>query len=329
MGARSVGDSGTAKMAVTLTDAGMPGLFTVADQASIDNQKAFFRGLRAELVLLTLAAVVGLFSAFDRPALTLASITYAGFTIPPLGVIELAAGALILIAFAIRIYRFIQKYDNEWYEARAAAESAKSLAWRYAMGGRPFPKNPAGDDDTTEAAARTLLLLRLEETLTDVANELSKRSFTASEQITPAMQTLRAAPLDQRQAAYRQSRIDDQAGWYGRKSEWNRQRALAWHWAMLAVEFAGAAGSVALAVHWLPFSPQGVVAAVAGAIISWTQSKRYNDLYASYRVSAAELTAIGQGIASKKTEPDWAAFVDEAEEACSREHRLWRATRDE
>lgn len=323
MSAVSVGGQGASESSLTLTDGDMPKLFRVADKAAMRMQAAFFRWLRAELVLLTLAAAVVVFSAFGQPALMAPSFTIAGFTIPPLGIVELVSALFIALALGIRIYRYIKHFETEWYEARAAAESAKSVAWRYAVGGRPFP---LGGD---EAAMNTLLLRRLDETLTDVAHELSQSNFTPDEQITPGMKRLRAASLPDREAAYRKGRIQDQVTWYGDKSEWNRQRGLLWHWVMIIVEVLGAAGSVALAIHWLPFSPQGVVAAVVGAIISWTQSKRYQDLYASYRVTASELGEIEQGIANQTTDQDWSTFVDEAEEACSREHHLWRATRDE
>ena len=35
-------------------------------------------------------------------------------------------------------------YENEWYDGRAAAESAKSLTFKYAVGGAPYGVEDAG-----------------------------------------------------------------------------------------------------------------------------------------------------------------------------------------
>ena len=311
------------RSAMTLDETDMPGLFTAADSASIVAQRRFFSWLRAELVLLSLAAVVALFSPVKSVALMVGPFSMDGFTTPPLSLAALVSALFIALALVIRIFRYVQHFDTKWYEARAAAESVKSLAWRFAVGGRPFP---LGGD---EAVAKTRLLKRLNETLMDVARDLSSTVFTPEQEITPAMERLRGQALAVRQAAYRASRIVDQEKWYTKKSKWNKKRGLQWHWTMMIVEALGAAGAVAVAFHWLPFSPQGVVAAIVGGIISWTQSRRYQDLYASYRVTASELGSIELEIPNQNTETDWSTFVDEAEEACSREHRLWRATHDD
>ncbi len=311
------------KPAMTLGERDMPGLFMAADSASINAQARFFSWLRAELVLLTLAAVVALFSPLKSAAQSVGPFSIDGFTTPPLSLAALVSALLIGLALVIRIFRYVQHFDTKWYEARAAAESVKSLAWRYAVGGRPFPL------DGDEAAAKQRLLRRLDETLTDVARDLKQTNFTSNEQITPAMERLRGQTLAVRQAAYRTDRIVDQEKWYTKKSKWNKTRGLQWHWTMMIVEALGAVGAVAVAFHWLSFSPQGVVAAIVGGIISWTQSRRYQDLYASYRVTASELGSIELDIPNQNTETDWSTFVNEAEDACSREHRLWRATHDD
>ncbi len=333
-GAGGVSDNAgwaTGKPMVTLHEEDMPGLYKAADAASIKAQARFFSWLRAELVLMTLAGVVAVFSSLRQPALTLGPINVSGWpdqaaslvgVVSGLSIVGLVTGLLFIATLAIRLYRYWRHFDMRWYEARAAAESVKSLAWRYAVGGRPFP---IGGD---EVAASKLMFQRLEDTLTDVARDLQRTTFTDDEKITPAMRRLRAAALPEREAAYRDDRIQDQEKWYLKKSAWNKKRGLQWHIVLLTVEALGAVGSGLVAFHLLALSPQGAVAAVVGGIISWTQSKRYQDLEATYRVTASELGSIKLGIEKQTTEAGWSAFVDEAEEACSREHRLWRATRD-
>ncbi len=320
------------KPAVTLHEADMPGLYKAADAASIKAQAKYFGWLRVELVLMALAGVVAVFAFLKQPALSLGPITVSGWpdkaatlvgALNGLSIVGLVTGVLFIAAMGVRLYRYQKHFDTKWYEARAAAESVKSVAWRYAVGGRPFP---IGGD---EVAARQLLIQRLEDTLTDVAKDLQKTAFSDDEKITPAMKRLRGESLTTREAAYRNDRIQDQEKWYLRKSVWNKNRALQWHTALVIIEGLGAVGSGLLAFHLLPFSPQGAVAAIATGIMSWIQTKRYQDLEVSYRVTASELGSIKQGIANQTTDTAWSAFVDEAEEACSREHRLWRSTRDE
>jgi conflict system pore-forming effector with SLATT domain len=44
-------------------------------------------------------------------------------------------------------------------------------------------------------------------------------------------------------------------------------------------------------------------------------------------VASQELSTISGQVDLTTTEEDWAHFVDQAEEAISREHTLWRASR--
>ena len=142
-----------------LTEEGLPPLFHQADALAIRVQRRFFRLLAAELIFLSLGAFVGIFSFLTNQ---ISTVVIGGLQVSLSMAIFLAA-ILILAALVFRLFRSISHADTRWYEARAVAESAKSLAWRYAVGGRPFEINK---DDTL---ADTLLLHRLKETLIDVA----------------------------------------------------------------------------------------------------------------------------------------------------------------
>jgi hypothetical protein len=61
--------------------------------------------------------------------------------------------------------------------------------------------------------------------------------------------------------------------------------------------------------------------------VSWLQTKQHSNLIESYSVAAQELAAIKAQISPQDTEEAWARFVKEAEEAISREHILWKASR--
>ncbi len=266
-----------------LTDAEMPALFRLADRASTQAQRRFFRRLAAELSLLSLGTLVGLFGAFTP---SVGSFTFAGQSVPAFPVAEVAAAILIFVALVIRLTRFLAHPDSRWYEARAVAESAKSIAWRYAVGGSPF------DLGKDAAVVDTLLRQRLQETLTDVPNRSRAISYSDQGQITDTMRALRGQPLAIRQEAYQAGRIKDQAGWYDRKQRQNHDRALLAQWTLALLEVLGVIFALLQARKLVTINLQALTAALVAAGIAWTQAQRYQDLSATYRVAAKEALAL-------------------------------------
>ncbi|KQP29325.1 hypothetical protein ASF38_00685 [Aeromicrobium sp. Leaf272] len=70
----------------------------------------------------------------------------------------------------------------------------------------------------------------------------------------------------------------------------------------------------------------GLIAAGAATMTSWSQAKQYSTLATAYGITAQELATIKSEIDSVP-ESEWADYVGQAEEAISREHTLWRASR--
>jgi hypothetical protein len=309
--------------AYVLQDNDLPALFQQADTLSISMQRGYFRLLAAELVFLTLGALVGVLSS---AAIENGKIVPNA---PSLSAPYLIAGALILTALIMRLYRFLGHADARWYSARAVAESAKSLAWRYAVGGEPF-----GLSLDTEAAEK-LLLHRLSDTLIDVPHHLAHvLAASAKDKVNPSsgtMNELRKQNLDVRIESYRMGRVDDQLRWYERKARLNQRLAHRAHWILAFLE--ATAGVFILlqivlsVVRGLSFPLEGFIAVVVTAGIAWSQAKRYQDLSTSYRVAAREAHTLKNTIPKEPSEATWATFVDGAESAFSREHRLWNATR--
>src|SRR5437899_957932 len=112
----------------------MPGLFVDADRRSLAGQHLTLplRGL--QLILLVVAAL-----------LAVAPFTARGIEWGVLG-----AGIAFAAAFLTEATILSIQPEKTWYQCRAIAESVKSLAWRYAVGGNPFPKD---DTDTGQADA--------------------------------------------------------------------------------------------------------------------------------------------------------------------------------
>jgi SMODS and SLOG-associating 2TM effector domain 3/SMODS and SLOG-associating 2TM effector domain 1 len=317
---------------LSLTDEDLPSLFRQADALSIRMQRRFFRLLAAELIFLSLGAFAGIVSfpggnSSSSPGSSPGAISLGVLPIT-LTYPTVLAALLILAALVFRLIRSTAHADIRWYEARAVAESAKSLAWRYAVGGRPF------EISRENTVADTLLLHRLQETLTDVhgiAQRLAVTRQNAPDQITETMRALRMQSHDIRVETYRVGRIVDQQKWYERKQEQNRSLGRRIHWALAAFEAIGVI--VITAQIFLPafrgesVNVQAFVAALVTAGIAWAQAKRYQDLSISYHVAASEAATLEATVPEQAGEDAWAAFVDDAESAFSREHHLWRATR--
>ena len=235
------------------------------------------------------------------------------------------AGSLAAVAFlaalVIRVALLSERPERVWYEGRAAAESAKTLAWRFAVGGEPFGVEALGVQ-----AAETKLLSRLHEILTDLRGLHLVPPNDAGEQITNAMRDMRVKSLHERKTCYELGRIATQRKWYADRSRWNRDQALLWSYRLLAVEVLGAIGAILKAVGMLQLDLLGLAGTAAAAGTSWLAAKQHETLAEAYSVTAQELAVVAARMDQAQTEASWARFVDDAEEAISREHTLWRAS---
>ena len=62
-------------------------------------------------------------------------------------------GSIAFVSALLAMYwRRLKRPDDAWYAARAAAESIKTLTWRYCVQGDPFPR------ELNESDVRSLLL---------------------------------------------------------------------------------------------------------------------------------------------------------------------------
>ncbi len=308
-----------------LPESDLPSLFHQADTLSIPMQRRFFRMLAAELALLTLGALAGVFSVSGGHS---GRLTLGGSLLSFLSATYLIAAAILLAALIIRLFRFVSHADTRWYASRAVAESVKSLAWRYAVGGQPF--NLGLDAESAE----TLLSHRLGETLTDIPRLARSLNFCAQDQpnqATRAMCELRRKELAVRMDAYRVGRVYDQIGWYERKARYNQRLARRMHWILALIEALGVVFVLLQillpAIFGISLTLEGFVAAGVTAGIAWSQAKRYQDLSISYHVASEEAHYLEDKMPEQPSEAMWAAFVDQAETVFSREHRLWRSTR--
>lgn len=242
----------------------------------------------------------------------------AGAAVAAVGDYPLPVVVPFSVAVVAQLYRLTSRADEKWWNGRAGAESAKTASWLYVAGGAPF--------DINNPSAEVELATRISEIAKEVAKLLPVPSGAAH--VTSEMRTLRSRPLRERVDAYQRQRVQDQCGWYSKKSHFNQARAT-W-WSLIGVAAPGAAlvlGIAAATYHWT-LDAVGMFSALGAAVVAWMAVKQYETLARSYAVASAELSAIDVQISSRTwTEEDWAVFVNAAEDAISREHTSWRASR--
>ena len=287
-----------------LSSEDFPALHRSANQHSLNAQHTFLLWFKIRLGGLVVAAIGG-------------AITWTIHGRPLVG------GAVAVVAFAAalaaELVLAIQRPDRIWYEGRAAAESAKTLTWRYMVHGEPFEGSVADADKR--------FLIELRDILHDLG-ALALRALSDHEvQISAKMREIRALPFADRRAVYLAQRIQDQEGWYANKAAWNTKRATFWMVTSVALEFLGLSGGAAKAVGLVSVDLLGIFAAAAAAAAAWLQAKQHENLATAYGLTSLELAAVATELDAVTDESTWAQFVAGAEEAISREHTLWRASR--
>ena len=88
--------------------------------------------------------------------------------------------------------------------------------------------------------------------------------------------------------------------------------------------------AIALALLRIAFPEQEIwpiepIIVVASSIVGWTQVKKFNELASSYTLTAHEIGIIQGRVNEIRSEQEFSEFVNEAEQAFSREHTQWVA----
>ncbi len=281
-------------------------IFAMTDEASFRGQRRHFRLLTFELGFVILGAFLGAID--ERTPRVISAISF-------------------VLAIVMRATRITSNPVGDWHQGRAAAESVKTLCWRYAVCAAPF------DRRVDDAEADRLFVERLGEILGQVSTLHMMPPENDAEQLTPWMRATRALDLESRKEVYRTQRIDDQRQWYAVKAAAAARSNQRWSLVMLLMECLGAAlamASLADIDGFAEVSPGtmlGVVASLIAAAAAWTASRQFGSLATAYTIAHQELTSIRGLLPAQVEEPDWSSFVDSAEGAISREHTMWRAAR--
>ena len=286
-----------------LQRADLPAVCRSAADLSARGQRRTKRLVRVELLAVILAGVAGLWSLRVGPA--------------RLDVLAAVAGLLFAVSLGAVLLRGYLRPEQEWYAGRAGAESIRTLAWRYAVGGDPFPV-----DGSTAHAATFLDRLRA------ILGQLTELELAATgpeeRELTPALEQVRAAGFAQRRAVYRRDRVENQIGWYLARADRHDRRANLWWSASVLSSAAGLVVAGLRVFGVVNLDLLGVAGACASAAVAWNQLNQNRALVAAYRLTARELNIIRDRV-DHVDEPDWPLFVSDAEDAVSREHTMWLA----
>lgn len=226
----------------------------------------------------------------------------------------IALGPISVALFA-EIVLLARRHEKRWYRARAVAESAKTIVWRYQACGLPMGREvPDGEADSE--------LTRRLQNLIDEFRDLALPA-SSPDQITPRMRRYRSLPLEERKSAYRLGRIEDQLSWYSSKADWNRRMGNWSQLGLIAFEVVALVAALVAALQEFSLGIYSLASALAVAGVGWVQIKRYGSLAESYALTSQQLAAINSTIHLATDENAWLETVNQVEDAISKEHTLW------
>ncbi|NKS61880.1 DUF4231 domain-containing protein [Rhodococcus hoagii] len=285
-------------------DIKLPGIHDAASDASGRGQKIYVRLSAIRLISLVAAALAAALS------FAIGSFDFSGLLLL-MAFVTAAVAELALIRF---------QPERDWYAGRAVAESTKTLAWRFAVQGEPFGPT------VEEADAEALLRTRVTEVLQRGRDRINLGPGEAI--ITQRMRELRRSPFQVRKQVYLAHRTEEQQAWYSSNAKKNEVRATFWRYTLLAGELLAVVAAAVTLGRDEPFDFAGLVAAFVAGGAAWLSLKQHSQLTSAYRVAAGEL-GVQADVLRGVTIDDWPQAVADAEEAISREHTMWLATRGE
>jgi hypothetical protein len=224
---------------------------------------------------------------------------------------------LLLIGIVSQIVLQFGHIEDHWFQARAIAETAKSLIWQYMMG--------VADLDDSHFL-KSLYSARAEYA---EALRLKDADFPLDSEITVGMVSVRDLGWEEKRAEYLRHRIDDQLRWYDEKARHNKRLASSYRAATMSLQVVG----IAVAIYGFYFGiiatevALGVVVTIVASLIGWSQSRRYAELVEPYLYSAQVLHEMKKEIERSANEERFRELVKASEGVISREHQMWQLRR--
>lgn len=295
----------------SISEKDFPTIYLTADEQSLNGQRRYLNLMRLDLFALVGGAILTAFTVEDELTARILAIIGA---------------SLLLASLVLTIIITQMNYKKYWYGGRAAAESIKTLVWRYMTSAEPFANSLTLKEADESFLQRLRDIIEEQEHLSvSLGNEKAHNRF-----ITDKMIQVRQASLEDRKQSYLICRIEDQRLWYRDKSKRNEKSESNFFMYTIVAQFLAFISALIL-IGWpiMPITPTGIFTTIAGAFLVWTQLKQHQELSQSYAVAAHELGLIAEQARYIKNEQEFGEFVADAENAISREHTLWLARRDQ
>lgn len=232
-------------------------------------------------------------------------------------------GFLLLLGALISAILTVIEPSKNWYLGRAVAESIKTISWKYMMRAAPF-------DIDNQKDVKKLFIDRCD----DIRNAvLRNKNFAPApgkfhnDYITPKMNDIRNLAFLERKKVYEKERIISQINWYNIKSRKNNNTGKIYMTLLVLCQFSAAVYLFFLNSNRYGLDITSILIFISVSCISIIELNKFRDLSQSYSLTAFELNSIKNKFGSIIDECDLDIFVDDAEQAISREHTMWLARR--
>lgn len=288
----------------------MPSLHIAADTAARSNQKSYLWIIRLNYGLIILGSLFAVLASFVPQARNVTAIISA---------ILLFLGTLI----SAMLKTF--KLGKKWFQARAIAESVKTLAWRYMTGSNLFEIELSPKEADGNFCKKIMEILQNSHDL----GHIIAGCQNPNAQITDMMRSIRSKNLEDRKNIYIEFRIKNQLNWYTKKAKWNSRRAFVWLSLGTAMQAMATIAAILLASnHNWKINLVPLFTTLAMVFISWANVKKHDELSDSYAIAAQELlSALSLSIYIDK-DAELCTYVNDAERIISREHTMWVSRKD-
>lgn len=281
-----------------------PGIYKEADSISNKIQKRYLCVLKIFLGLLLTSSIL---------------YTYLNY----LWEVKVINAIVSLMILALSFILFFVNFQGVWYNARAVAESIKTISWRYALKAEPY--------DVNDNESKVLLLDNMKRII-DMNHEF-KRSiradYSSHEQIPDTLTAIRSLSTQDRLNYYHKNRVLDQRDWYKEKSEYNSNKYFLFFGILLAISIII---SIVLFVDLSKTNslvyPIPILQSAITIVFTWIQTKKYRELNKSYALSSHEIGFIATLKDQIHTDKNLSDYVINSENAFSREHTQWIARKD-
>jgi hypothetical protein len=230
-------------------------------------------------------------------------------------IIRYSIVALSIIILGLIIFQQSKNYMTGWQNARFIAESVLSNAWLFSFKIKPYNMN---EKEATNNFIDNISKIEKE---VELKNFLSIYNSSMAEIADWMKKLFDEQDILKKKEFYIQYRLTDQISWYNNKAKFNMKQSSFWFGLSLVLLLVGII--LTMFVQLNQFAILGFLSTITAAILTWRQTKRFDELKVTYAVAAKELHSLKAKFELEKDEPDILRFVDEAEKSISREHKLW------